>query len=127
MINNYNHLNYTNRILIKEYLSKNYSIRKISKEIKKSPSTISREIKRNFDCFNLEYNPEIADKKAMTRHKHKFYFWDRHIYEKYEDFTNQFVALYDGKKWMVENTYFYIKNNFDYLIPSLKTIFNWIN
>ena len=35
MINNYNHLNYTNRILIKEYLSKNYSIRKISKEIKK--------------------------------------------------------------------------------------------
>ena len=127
MINNYNHLNYTNRILIKEYLSKNYSIRKISKEIKKSPSTISREIKRNYDCFNLEYNPEIADKKAMTRHKHKFYFWDRHIYEKYEDFTNQFVALYDGKKWMVENTYFYIKNNFNYPIPSLKTIFNWIN
>ena len=74
MINNYNHLNYTNRILIKEYLSKNYSIRKISKEIKKSPSTISREIKRNFDYFNLEYNPEIADKKAMTRHKHSFIF-----------------------------------------------------
>ena len=74
MINNYNHLNYTNRILIKEYLSKNYSIRKISKEIKKSPSTISREIKRNIDYFNLEYNPEIADKKAMARHKHKFYF-----------------------------------------------------
>ena len=88
MINNYNHLNYTNRILIKEYLSKNYSIRKISKEIKKSPSTILREIKRNFDWFNLEYNSEIADTKAMTRHKHRFYFWDRHIYEKYEDFTN---------------------------------------
>ena len=42
-------------------------------------------------------------------------------------FYESICSIYDGKKWMVENTYFYIKNNFNYSIPSLKTIFNWIN
>ena len=46
---NYTHINYEERVLIEHYFNLNYSINKIAKEINRSPSTISRELKRNFD------------------------------------------------------------------------------
>lgn len=127
---NYNHLNYKNRIIIQEYLNKGFSIRKIAKQINKSPSTISREIKRNFDNDKLIYNPEIANQKSILRSKHRSYFWYFLVRDRYEEFIDQFAALYDGKLWTVESTYFFIKNNMSvnkFEIPCLKTVFNWIN
>ncbi len=53
----YTHLTITERIKIETYLDLGYSIRGISKLINRSPSTISRELKRN-----PEYSPDKAQK-----------------------------------------------------------------
>ena len=44
---NYNHLNISERIVISQLKSSGLSIRKIAKQFGRSPSTISRELKRN--------------------------------------------------------------------------------
>ena len=45
---NYTHINYEERVLIEHYFNLNYSINKIAKEINRSPSTISRELKETW-------------------------------------------------------------------------------
>ena len=47
MTNRYQHLNYTERTLIKEWRKKKISMREIGRQLGRSHSTISRELKRN--------------------------------------------------------------------------------
>jgi IS30 family transposase len=51
--------------------NQNYSMTKIAEIIGKNKSTISREIKRNSDQRNGVYKSELAQKKALERHKTK--------------------------------------------------------
>ena len=56
---------------IRYFLEKEYSIRKIGRILKRSPNTISREIKKN--SVRGEYDPEKANHKSyVKRHKASF-------------------------------------------------------
>ncbi len=63
----YSHLIHDEREIIMLRLSSNISKREIAREIKRSPSTITREIKRNSDLRNGEYRAFLSQKKAETR------------------------------------------------------------
>ena len=65
MCKKYTHLTLDERCIIYALLSNNSSIRSISKELNVSPSTISREIKRN--SKNNLYHPTRADKRSKKR------------------------------------------------------------
>ena len=67
----YKHLTTEERECILVFLAKGYSKRKIAEELHRSPSTISRELKRNKTCkVQLRYSPEQASLKYKNRRKH---------------------------------------------------------
>ena len=67
----YNHLTTEERECILVFLAKGYSKRKIAEELHRSPSTISRELKRNKTYkVQLRYSPEQASLKYKNRRKH---------------------------------------------------------
>lgn len=68
---NYSQLTYEERIQIKSWLQENYSIRTIADRIKRSPSTICREIKRNSGKRGYRYRQ--AQKLAVQRQKNAQY------------------------------------------------------
>ncbi|OJG13729.1 hypothetical protein RU96_GL001791 [Enterococcus canintestini] len=68
---NYHHLNIEERIVILQLSVSGVSIREIAKQLDRSPSTISRELKRN--SYKTEgndsaspYNPAIAQKRYIS-------------------------------------------------------------
>lgn len=63
----YKHLSIEERICIAYSLKENKSIRQIAKTLGRSPSSISREIKRN--TVKKLYNPSKADKESKKRKK----------------------------------------------------------
>jgi IS30 family transposase len=64
----YKHLSYEERIQIQTLLKEKLSVRKIAERLDRKPSTISREIKRNFwDACRIEYNSSCADRKCKER------------------------------------------------------------
>ena len=63
----YKHLSIEERLCIAYSLKENKSIREIAKMLGRSPSSISREIKRN--SKNGIYNPAIAEKLSKERSK----------------------------------------------------------
>ena len=65
MSKNYKHLNREERYSIKEMMDKGLSINKISKELQRSKSTISMELKRN--KVNRKYMPCVAQEKYQER------------------------------------------------------------
>ena len=67
----YKHLTTEERECILVFLAKGYSKRKIAEELHRSPSTISRELKRNKTYkVQLRYSPEQASLKYKNRRKH---------------------------------------------------------
>jgi IS30 family transposase len=68
MSKNYKHFTSVERKEIFILQKKGYSIRDIAKAIKKNPSSVSRELRRN--QVNLEYLPDKADHKAYVRRKY---------------------------------------------------------
>lgn len=86
----YNHLSDNERNLI-DFLfnNKRLSISNIAKELKRSKSTISREIRRN--AFNSQYLLEKAIKLTKKRKFHKFFF----RFRKYEEFTSLFLQKFE--------------------------------
>jgi len=65
----YSHLYHDEREIIMLRLYGNVSRRKIAQEINRSPSSITREIKRNCDLRTGEYRALLAQKKTDTRRK----------------------------------------------------------
>lgn len=69
----YSHLTIQERSCIYQFKNLGMSIRKIAAALKRSPSTISREIKRNSSMTNnncskfIRYFPVAADKKYKLR------------------------------------------------------------
>mgnify|MGYP003434780366 CR=1 FL=1 len=88
----YYQLNLKSRQLIQYlYNEQRLWITKISERLKIDKSTISREIKRNSN-FGI-YDAEIANKKALNRHSHKYFFNNM----KYVEFTNLSTIVSEPK------------------------------
>lgn len=66
---NYSHLTIEERTCIYQLWLSSVSIRQIAKAVKRSPSTISRELKRNNCGYRYKYLPHIAEKKYQKRRK----------------------------------------------------------
>ena len=63
---NYQHLTIEEREVIQLMLWKKQSIRTIAKELKRSPSSIAREIDRNKPPERRVYTPRLAQERAIT-------------------------------------------------------------
>ena len=64
---NYHHLTINERACIYQFKQLGMSIRKIAEALNKSPSTISRELKRNYCGRRYKYLPHIAEEKYSKR------------------------------------------------------------
>ena len=86
---NYTQLKEENRFEIYAFKRASLSLRKIAMEINKSPSTISRELKRNESYRG--YRPKKAQEKALYRRKHakKFKKMNTELIEKIENMLRQ--------------------------------------
>lgn len=118
----YNHFSQNERFFIDSaYNEQHLSIRKIAKHLNKSPSAVSREIRRNL--INGDYVYIIADNKAKLRswHCHSMHF------NKYNEFTKLFVQIYDKRTCGVYPTIYLIKKNYPAIkCPSARQVFRWI-
>ena len=66
---NYNHLTISERACVYQFKQMGLSIRKIAEALNRSPSTISRELKRNYCGYKFKYLPHIAQDKYEKRRK----------------------------------------------------------
>ena len=118
---NYKQLNEYERAIINTYLSTGKSIRFVANLLSRSPSTISREIKRN----GIDKNNGIkAHEKSILRRK-----LSKQInLDKYKDFLNffydNFDKRFDGPSVIINISK---KNNLFENIPSHQSLYNWIN
>jgi IS30 family transposase len=119
----YYQLNLKSRQLIQYlYNEERLSITKISDRLKINKSTISQEIKMNSN-FGI-YDAEIANKKALNRHSHKYFFNNM----KYAEFTNLFLEFFEKNFFGINATYHCIDVKFPKVKkPCLRQIFNLIN
>lgn len=65
----YNHLSIEEREKTQEMLWQKASIRDIARAVGRSPSSISREIKRNLPPLHLRYTPRLANARAQIQRK----------------------------------------------------------
>jgi transposase, IS30 family len=61
----YNHLNIEEREKLQELFWQKRSIRHIARELHRSPSSISRELRRNFPAEFKRYTPRLAHERAL--------------------------------------------------------------
>lgn len=67
---NYKHLSFKERVSIELYRNDSLGVNQIAKKLNRSPSTISREIKRNpWEFMNTQYNSTGAQRYYKTRIK----------------------------------------------------------
>ena len=64
----YKHLTIEEREIIQEMWWKKYSVRKIAKKLNRNPSTISRELNKNFPV-KRRYTPRLAHERALENRK----------------------------------------------------------
>ncbi|MHA3801664.1 IS30 family transposase [Mycoplasma sp. VS30B] len=122
---NYTRITLKIRYLIETLLKENYSINEIAEITKFNKSSISREIELNSDLYG--YSAEYAEEKARIRYHWKCYFQLRNEIESYPEFTDVFIHKYNKKTFGIKATYMHIKFNYSFKMPSLRTVFNWIN
>ena len=117
----YKHITMEERACIKKMKSEGSSIRAIAKYLDRSPSTISREIKRN-KGRNGVYHPVTAQRLYFERKDN----CGRKISINYniQKYIND--KIYDN--WSPEQIYFRSKlENHELNIPSFSTIYRWIH
>ncbi|RIV16157.1 IS30 family transposase, partial [Mycoplasmopsis gallopavonis] len=95
------------------------------KEIGFSKSTIWREIKNN--STENGYIAEEAEKKHKIREKWKYQFKLESEFSYYNDFTKAFLNIYNPIFLGVKNSRLIVYNTNNFPVPSLKTLYNWIN
>ena len=116
---NYHHLSIEERSCIRKYYVEGLSYRKISKLIGRSPSTVSREIRRN--CTHMydipTYYPHTAQKKYLLRRSycHRGMFWDQEVLTYIEE---KLRATWSPEQ--ISCTPCELK------MPSWRTIYRWI-
>src|SRR3712207_6280240 len=122
----YNHLTIEERSCIYQFLNLGMSIRKIAQALKRSPSTISREIKRNSSKIKnsrgnyTKYFPIKANDKYIDRRK------DCHRKSKFSKDVIDYLTVKINEHWSPEQ----ISNrstNVIHQIPSTSTIYRLIH
>ncbi len=116
---NYHHLTIEERACLRKYYNEGLSFRKIAKLLDRSPSTISREIARNY-THRYEYNtyyPHTAQKKYQFRRSfcHRGMFWNKEV----TDYITEKLSL----TWSPEQI---SSTPCGFKLPSFKTIYRWI-
>ncbi|MDJ1647812.1 hypothetical protein [Mycoplasma phocimorsus] len=94
----------------------------IAKQIKKSLSTASREIKRKSNYFNW-YQFEDENRKAVRRHIHNYMFRYSVNFE-FKSFSKLFKNKYNKKYFGIKATYNELKKVANLKTSSLRIIFN---
>lgn len=117
---NYTHLTIEERACLRKYYVEGKSYRKIAKLLGRSPSTISREIARNYThryAINTYY-PHTAQKKYLLRRSfcHRGMFRDKEVI----DYINEKLALTRSPEQIANTPYEGMK------LPGFKTIYRWI-
>lgn len=131
----YSHLNDEDRYTIQIRYKDKVSIRAIAKELRKSPSTISREIKRNgkrnlpavsYKRQNINPFYYSAKQAIIKSQKRKTSY---HLSHKYNYFYEELAYNSDSQKSIYHNYADILKKDeFKSLNkPTLRTIYNWIN
>ena len=116
---NYHHLSIEERSCIRKYYLEGLSYRKIAQLIGRSPSTISREIRRN--CTHMydipTYYPHTAQKKYLLRRSycHRGMFWNQEVIDYIEE---KLRATWSPEQ--ISCTPCTLK------MPSWRTIYRWI-
>lgn len=116
---NYRHLSIEERCCIRKYYVEGLSYRKIAELIGRSPSTVSREIKRNRSFMNIKptYYPYTAQKKYLLRRSycHRGMFRNKKVLEYIDEKLKE--------TWSPEQ----IANTpCELEMPSMKTIYRWL-
>lgn len=67
----YKHFSVNEREVIQRLLWEGLSIRSIAKELKRSHSSVVREVNKNIPKEHRRYTPRLAHERAMTKRKHR--------------------------------------------------------
>ncbi|MGY5139196.1 IS30 family transposase [Mycoplasmopsis gallinarum] len=126
-MSNYKRISFKMRAQIDFFLNKTQlSITQISRELNISRSTLINEIKINSNING--YDAQQAEIKHKNREKWKNQIKLRNQINKYSDFSKEFIKRFNNKYFGIKVTWkqiYYTYRNIK--IPSLKTVFNWIN
>ena len=117
---NYNHLTINERACVYQFKQMGLSIRRIAKALDRSPSTISRELRRNNCGYRYKYLPHIAQEKYNKRriNCHRKIIMDYKVVEYIEDK----ILLHWSPDQIVNRN-----ESLKPTLPSLSTIYRWIN
>lgn len=119
----YSHFTRTDRFELSILLKKGYSLRNIAKEIGKSPSSISREIKDN--SVNGIYDPKKAQHKAYKRRWQSKY---RSMKIRDNPKLEEYIKEKMSKGWTPEEITERLKTeNGNKAVISFKLIYNWLD
>lgn len=118
----YTHFTIEERISIKHLLAKGVSIRQISKEIRRSPSSISRELKRNSREPNPIDGTTYSVQKAEKKHRKRVS--KAHNIVQFPLEVIQIIEQRIKETWSPEQIAAFYKNDG---FPCYKTIYKWIN
>lgn len=115
------HLTIEERCCIYNFIKAGLSIREIAKALERSPSTISREIKRNMHNISHIYYPSAANKKYIERRKtcHRKSINNKETI----DYIKDKIHL----RWSPEQIYYRNKDKNNIYIPSTSTIYRMIH
>lgn len=117
---NYTHLTIEERCCLRKYYMEGKSFREIASLLGRSPSTISREIGRNYTHrYDINtYYPHTAQKKYLLRRSfcHRGMFWNKEVI----DYINEKLQ----QTWSPEQIANTPCENLK--LPSCKTIYRWI-
>lgn len=118
----YSHFTIEERISIKHLLARGVSIRQIASELGRSPSSVSREIKRNSHEPNPIDGTIYSVQKAERAHKNRVS--RAHNIVQFSLEVIQIIEQRIKETWSPEQIAAYYKNDG---FPCYKTIYKWIN
>ena len=118
---NYKHLTINERACVYQLKQLGMSIRKIAEALDRSPSTISRELKRNFCGYKFKYLPHKAQEKYELRRTncHRITIIDSDIHEYIETKINL--------HWSPDQIVNRKENDKPKRFPCISTIYRWIH
>lgn len=117
---NYTHLTINERACLRDYYLQGKSYREIAKLLGRNPSTISREIRRNYHrlYINFTYYPSTAQNKYERRRRycHRGMFGNKQV----KEYIEEKLALTWSPEQIAKTPCERLK------LPSFKTIYRWL-
>ena len=117
---NYNHITINERACIYQFKQMGLSVRKIAEALNRSPSTISRELKRNFCGYRYKYLPHKAQEKYEARrincHRKEI------ITDEIKEYIESKIFMHWSPDQIINR-----KEKAKPELPSVSTVYRWIN